>query len=508
MTVGLPVLSKCPECRTIFVQEVFDSYTLFPGRYWSDGYSQTSGPNPALSSPVFRCRRCAHWQRFDEAETLFELPLHVDPVSVPRVPAVPVLNEAEINDALSQEWPDFVEARLRTHLLWILNHPRRTEDGRQLMTRELMENLERLIEVFEPAADPLFAAECYREMGDFPSAKAIVDAAPQSELDEWDLHRLELLSISVADQSIDVYVIDEIEESEPDNDLPVVPVCEAPGHRQDETPISSQELDRLISEGFYPFPPVEDVFAFPTDQKEENECPILSVSISDITHEYGDWATILGPHDDRSLLRRGRVFREGEWEMYRRAPESRRQDLEWFWRQSSHAMNASGKSADRYYRILYQIFYGMHDPITGTDLDQISKAFITHFNRRFDAYYRGFNASDDYYLFYWSFFWALIGGHIDEDWPDTIDLDEQRQSYRNYAFERRYRQAQAVEGLSDFKTGAADWFHSVDKTPHVNGNPCDFVGQIWLDCMNAGTTLVYLFVDPVTGTQVQTFDYD
>jgi arginyl-tRNA--protein-N-Asp/Glu arginylyltransferase len=45
-------------------------------------------------------------------------------------------------------------------------------------------------------------------------------------------------------------------------------------------------------------------------------------------------------------------------------------------------------------------------------------------------------------------------------------------------------------------------------TPIIDGRTSKFVGQVWLDYLSAGASLVYLFYEPKSGTVAQVYDYD
>jgi hypothetical protein len=486
MTFELPMLTRCPTCREIYIRESLASVTYVVRHAWSDGYAECDGTYPAEGTPVVWCHGCQRWHDVDDGVTIAELPWHAAPDTVRSVSLLVPLSREEQRSALSQEWGRDTERILRTQMLWSLNHERRGADPQPPVDAELMENLERLAELVDPEEDPLFAAEVHREMGDFTTAREVLQRCADGTEDSDRRHYLCQIGEAVAKT-----LIEPIELFFPEEPIDPIGVC---------------RLEELMEqEGLYPRPPIEDVFAFPTDARYRHEDPTMSIRLDTADSEWSGWAAMLDTKATSHIMRFDRLFTTSDWDDYQRAIPEWRSELEWFWSQWSFRVDADGPDGNRYYRTLYQIYHEMFIPESDFGLEPD----IEDFKDDFDAYYSGIDSPPGYYRAFWKLYWAQFSGRLDGPLYGAVDLEDEFASLSQEERDLRVSQQQAIDGLEYLERGGGPrWFQGVDQTPMVDRRRCEFVAQIWLDYINAGFSLVYLFYDPESGTVHQVYDYD
>lgn len=494
MTPGPSTLVQCPGCPTIFVREVPAPSGSDPENLWSDGYAEYADGWEVGPGPLFSCPRCNRWYRLDDVRRLVAIPAQLRPLTIPTIPDETALTVEQFEAALRQEWEPLHERMLRLRLLWLQNHPRRREGADQGVWRELMDNLECLCELVDPEDEPILAAEVRRELGEFPAALEILDRISESSLAPAERGMYRRLREETGARSILPFRLPH-------------PVDSA--NRPTGEPASRADpVYQWLERGVDLFPAPEDVFAFPTMAKEQEEDPILAIRLDSIEVDWSGWAPILRDGDDELLFRFGRVFRKGEWELYEGATPLWKRTLEWFWRQWSVYVEQDGSSepANLYYRILHQIVYGVFDP--GSDGGLAPE--IGTYRAQFDAFYRGFQPANDYYDRFWDVYWAFTSeGRSFQSELQDLDLDQIRGARERRKKERARRRESAVSGLDYLEIGGEPrWYYGVDRTPTVSGRRCRFVGQIWLDYVNAGSSLVHLFYDSESGTLVQVTEQD
>lgn len=494
MTFDLPVLIKCPSCREIYVRESLASMTYVTRHAWSDGYTECDGTHPGESSVIVECRACRSWHRAEDGVVIAELPWHIVPHSVPSASLHVPLKREQLEAALDQEWDRETERVLRTQLLWAQNHERREADPLPPVRAELMENLERLADLVDSDADPLFAAEVHRQMGDFAAAQSIIEraigaegAAVEADTDDGSdrVHFLKQIGERVAQERIEPFVYTFPEEP--------------------REPITPERLKQILDEeGLYPRPPIEDVFAFPTEARQRNEDPALQIRLDTCDPNWSGWAPMLDTKKTSHILRFNRLFTESDWELYERAIPEWKRELEWFWSQWSFLIDPNHPDSSRYYRTLYMLYYEQFIPESdfGFDMDTAS------FAEDFDAYYHAEGAPAGYYLMFWNMYWAQLSGRLDGSLFVSVDLAGEFEELHEHLHELRVTQQEAIEGLDYVERGDPRWFQGLDLTPTVGERPCEFVAQVWLDYINAGFSLVYLFYDPESRTVHQVYDYD
>ena len=488
MTIDNPVIVKCPDCHTIFKRIVYSSYTVFSGTGYSDGYRYPSTLSAPVDLPVFYCRRCNQWKSLSDAVDLFEVPLaYIEEDTILQIPES-YLEKEKLEEALRQSWPAEIETELRFHLLWKQNHLRRGTDDRSPAAGNLKENLERLSRLIDKSEAPFMAAEIFRELGNFTEAENILQV-----LDENDDDRIPLFREQLKKKMITPFYI-------------VYPKTGGSPYNGSQ---GNYEVTPEFLSSFRLFPPAEDVLAFPTmkARADYGDPPFLVR----YPLEGGDgsvWIPCLGKKNDSAMIRFNRAFRPGEWRKFEEKATPRwKEALEWFWSRSSDEMtDKDDEEADRYYRILYQIYYNQCFFDSDESLEPVDESGL--FGFFFDGMYDRFEARNDYYRTYWDLFWQDRLGMINFH-PETYDLDAERR--RRDAEKERIRQLRerAKWGLKDWQGGKdPQWFQSGGRTPVNDKGKLEFVGQIWLDYINAGTTLVYIFYDPEFQVVEQIFDYD
>jgi hypothetical protein len=488
MTFGASYLVCCPTCRTLYVRDTIGSYTSFTEELWSDGFRDGDPVCPESVSPIVYCPRCAHWFWIEDAPELFGIPPELEPRSIPIIEAFTELEAEALLSALEQNWDTRQERKLRLLLLWEQNHPRR--DGEDSpVSREFLANIERLCDIVDPADEPLLSAELFRELGEFDRAVEVLSRAVDTLQEPHEQLIAARIEEKARSRSTAPFEIPNYQD----------------GQSGEAGLLSDKRLREAIERGFYPFPPVQDVLAFPTESRIEKEEPILLVRLEPQNHESGGWVPILGRHEDQATVRFSRVFREDEWKLYERSTPRWQKELRWFWSIWSINVESGSETADRYYRVLFQLHHDMYQPGSDYGLDLTAPEE----KERFLTLYRRFSGDWGFYRLFWDYYWSAQreGPPFDE----TITAEEltgiERQ-FRASQDGRRLLQGRAQSGLEYFETEGPCWFQDNDMTPIIDGHTADFVGQVWLDYLSAGTTLVYLFYERKTGTVVQVYDYD
>lgn len=491
MTLAPPLLVRCPHCPTIFIYEDLASITTMVEERWSDGWADVAPFNPNDRPLIHHCHRCNRWMWIEDLLHLLEVPSGITARSIPEVETVASLSLGQLTEALQQEWTAEQERALRIQLLWLDNHPRRRGESANELSHRSMENLERLAELVNAEEEPLLAAEIHRELGDFEAAAGFVVKAYSTDATtrraEADLAAA--LSAHIAARSIAPFAFEDTEE-------------------EDETADAStiRDVRRRLDEGLYLFPALEDVYAFPSEDKLKDDSePILSIRLDRADPARQAWATIIGSLENRHVLRFGRLFRGNEWNEYQSAPDWWKRELTWFWSKRSTDFQEDGCSdeADRYFRMLYYLRFGLWEYREHLRPDEDEE------RTSFDRLYDDPALNGDYHRLFWMHHWGIVSGRIGHDDAFSRDIvAELREEIREVEERRNRRRIDAVGGLQYLETAGPSWFQGHDQTPMVDGRPCAFVGQIWLDYINAGFSLVYLFYDPVTGTVAQTYDYD
>jgi hypothetical protein len=481
---------KCPDCPTVFVTETLESYTTHQGDLWSDGFVDRRYAEFDEGVPIFFCPRCRRWYWIDDGHILLEVPVDISPSAIPEIDSCPLLGQEDVSKALEQSWCVERERLLRFTLLWLQNHDRRRPDGDgSKLTHALMANLERLEEIVDPREDPLPAAEIRRELGDFASAAAVLDAAVESATCEPDSALIKKMRTYIAARSVEPFAVETSD----------TPAPSIPADLPDPEENADEVNKRLIDAGFYLFPRDQDVFAFPRlhRRSDADAAPLLSLRLDLVNPNWEGWAPIIGQNDHRAILRFGRLFRFEDRKIYEQSIPAWRDELEWFWDQWSYTVESGedAETADRYFRILYQLSYGMYDAGSDYGLGLTAADAEAVIDEPFTPTVGG----NSYYRHLWDHYWALHSGNPESWIPDLQRAEAEASRSR----------ARAADGLDYIELGGSPrWFQGCDKTPIVDGRPCRFVAQIWLDYINAGTSLVYLFYDPPSGIVAQTYDYD
>lgn len=403
------------------------------------------------------------------------------------------LDYDQLNEALRFTWSAETERTLRLQLLWKQNHERRDGSNRlgevsTSISEELHANLERLCELLDPESAPALTAEIHRELGEFRQVREIL-AEYGETVEPHVANLLRLIDAAARERSIAPFLIPPVEEEYPD--------------------FGRDELKQVVeTEGLYPHPVIEDVVPFPTECVHRELDPALLIRLDTIDPQWEGWAPILDDGEREFKIAYNRAFTPGDRELYDKAIPEWKEELQWFWGRYHFDVDPSGPDGDRYFRTLYQIYYDYFYPESdfGFDLDTES------YKLAFDDHFYGPDVQDegDYYFLYWNVYWASFAGRIPSPNEETFPgVDAIRREIAVEERELRRRQYNAIDGLSYFERGGdPSWFQGLDQTPRIDGRPYEFVGQIWLDYINAGFRLVYLFFDPETRRTYQVYDYD
>lgn len=470
MEFGDDLILKCPDCRVLFIRHTLLSFHSSGADVWSDGYRSDFF---ALAEPLAaRCPRCGDFFPLDKAEVLFQLPMARGygemTVLDPGDDGIP----EDYIRALGSPRCAGIERNLRLRLLWRQNDERRGGPGAEkpVLTAGLHDNLERLLEVLGPE-DSLLRSEVLRELGDFDEALDTLrdTEGPWAETIRRECKRMNILPVLV-------------------------------------------DAGTAPRQGFFPFPCNEDVFAFPTAEKEGLKV-LLSVDLRLVDTSWEGRGTFF--HGEASWLHRcDRLFTEEEWEEFQGFPAHWQDTLRDFWGYRTADIPEDPSRRDRYYRVLYQLYYGIEGPVPEEEI-KVQKEWLDPMWEDIAAELAQDGGPQAEWVrkeerrCYWDYFWMVFSG----DYPDfsAEDLREAYRRYREYEGNYHRQRRRAVRGLDSVHLGGdPSWFQGLDQTPQTaDGKGMEFIGQFWTgDLGLPGSMLVYLFYDPAAGRFVQVYDYD
>lgn len=215
MTTFESILLKCPHCSTLMSAFELMSYTVHSCVSWSDGKSDAGIPDMGQISICPACEK-EFWKddaivRPDEGhEPQHEVPSAMDVYdlewnfAIDRDVRKIVYYEKLINDGFADT--DVKEFFLRTRLWWaindivrsltplhavrnlgmlsaILSHRRKSKRLYRSFASLRNENLDALIRIYQqdPAIDPLYQANMFRERGLFRMASGILDEVERKD---------------------------------------------------------------------------------------------------------------------------------------------------------------------------------------------------------------------------------------------------------------------------------------------------------------------------------------
>lgn len=493
---------KCPSigCCQMIVKRQPETEGDYCLERWTDGFWDANGAQ--IPPNIVKCPRCGKWYMLADCPTLFVIPFHDDKTygMMPHVDYLDQYTDKDYLEALSQPELASHEFELRMRLWWKQNEKRRApeNDCDEDLTTKLYENLERIAELAlkekafnngkESIKGRTIAAEVYRQMGDFERALAILDADDTEP-----------------GQTINIYCRAKKNEPVHIGERPVPDVV-----------IGKYSVEELIDMGYYPYPAIEDVFAFPLREKiQEDE--FLQVRLSLLNENWQGWATFFcGENSHRHY--RDRLFTDEEWETYQNLPEKMKEDLHWFWGFKSFAMPKDKADIDRYFKIMYMVYTGILEPPHEDELKEHHEYFDPEWKKLMEEaenrkkIWKGI--PPDWLLenrerCYWFFFWYCFVQ--DAEAPDRETLLDLVNIFREAEEKYAMTREKTIKGIPYLKLGGnPKWWQDGDKTPlNSSGKKFSFVGQVWADSFNAAPSrLVYVFYDPYEGLLKQCFDYD
>ncbi len=219
MTILVPSVTKCPHCGQLHKDVGVMSYSVFSGVEYTDGYSIDGAP---AMEPLAQCVSCysaflrnaQQIMEFDEIDEelkkFFKSPAASRDDDMDRLPDVEIVQSADIyNEFLKNEKTDpETEYVLRTHLLWMLNNPKRiylqnnklssakplNARAREMMSvlkrkvphDDVLSNMERLLEIIETEdlyVSPMRKADLLRSLGRFDEAGSLLDALSENDIE-------------------------------------------------------------------------------------------------------------------------------------------------------------------------------------------------------------------------------------------------------------------------------------------------------------------------------------
>lgn len=500
---------KCPDCRTIFVEHRGVPPGWAVPVEWSDGFRE--GENFAEDTVIVKCRQCGKWHFVSDLETFFSHPPDVYSELTPEISQCDNLTGTDYEEALLQDFDRNREFSLRRRLLWCQNH--RLRHGKEPplpVDPEQHTNLERLAEIIDRNFYDYFYIEICRELGDFKSAKSALQELEKTA-NEYDLRIRNAMRAAVEERRIEPVVIKKNKNGTERGEG---------GKTQDASERLGFRYEQRRDYGFDIFPQHEDIFAFPERSRVDDAEPILSVLLSLIDKNLDGWATFF--YEDISLIHRhDRLFTEEEWNEFNGYKEEWRNDLIWFWSFKSWEKPRSEEELDKYYKILYQLFYYTPDYVKESEILKMKEPIFDPFMRELKDEVSGHGGEEadsvnrNWSRIYWDLFWQFFIGEF--EYPDCEKLFKYLQDESDYYENLEQSRRRAFEGLPYVEIGGfPSWFQGLDKTQEIvplagkqilEGN-LDFIGQFWTDYLNWHSKLVYLFYDTDSQILYQMHDYD
>ena len=168
-TYGEPIYKKCSQCSGVIKVEQLTSGNTFRAKYWTDG--KREAPMLPDSFWLVKCPHCKTLLWIDELEI-------TERASSAKEYFEPGLNDyykVLKDDKLSKE----KERYLRIRAWWKSNDKQRSSQSNLSISEEERNNLKKLFELLSSDEYDFMKAEIKRELGEFETAKEILD---QSEV--------------------------------------------------------------------------------------------------------------------------------------------------------------------------------------------------------------------------------------------------------------------------------------------------------------------------------------
>ena len=493
---------RCPCCGHVILLEVILKPRDINIGFRTDGKKKYPARHEPL--PAINCPSCSRWNREEHWQILHRMSWFCERDGIAPIRDGHRLSVEEIEALMNDPAGDGQEKTLRLLLWQALNDQRMEEMEKGLrygtyLDDEVMhpgksfsDNLNALKPLLQEdaAEDLLLLAESCREGGDFAQAQDLLKSLDSHQLNERQKKHLETISANIEAECI----------------IPLQLGCMPLG---DEN-VPPDYLEGMIKEGFYPFPEIEDVFAFPSPEKENEIEPLLSVTKSET--DEGSWYTFINNSDAPSMfLRHNRLFSPDEWEDFQASNQETQNALIEFWSYNSWNPPVTKEERDRYYSMLFRFKYGIEpdaeepDETRKDELNELWKMIYKdtpNYLRELGEWVR-----QNPELAYWNFFWGHISGESTAFWEE--ELYAQYLKRKLGAFNRRDRRLKAYKNKSSLRLGGGPgWFQGLDNTPD-GSNDQEFIGEIWSgDIGGCSCMLIYLFYDPADGRLEQTIDYD
>ena len=219
MTILVPSITKCPRCGYLHEDVGVMSYSVFAGVEYTDGYSMSGAPG---MEPLAQCVSCnsaflrnqQQITEFDEIDAELQKFFGSPDVSMEndmeRLAYVELVKSAEIYNAFlkSDKTDPETEYILRTHMMWLLNDPKRIylknnklssatplrDHARKMMSvlkckvsqDDARFNMERLLEIIsseELYVSPMKKVDLLRSLGRFDEARGLLDAISEDDVE-------------------------------------------------------------------------------------------------------------------------------------------------------------------------------------------------------------------------------------------------------------------------------------------------------------------------------------
>jgi hypothetical protein len=424
MTFGEDRTIACVHCRSPLVLGSFASISSIGAVVWTDGF--VDSPRSPTTPVVAKCPACGRWFSINDAPLLADEVASGETEEVARIEARDTYSSEEYREALDNAWDRETEIALRLRLWWRENRPRRLRPGAtgsvsDVLTPVLRENLKALLELLDEKR-ALLRAEALRELGKFDAAVrslgAVVpvdeyDSAPEiAAVIRWETLRENTLPA----------VVRKVPPFSPrlglrGPELSFPSQFEAPRNDERET---FPDVTRAIRGGFYPLPFTEDLFAFPTAEKEERFSTMIALRLgapSGAETEVDGWIPFM--EEEYTLwFQHGRLFTEEEREQFASLGGRAKERLSAFWGIKSYRLPPNENARDRYFRDLFYLFWHGPGALPEESDYKRPEEFSETWEKLLEEKYLLGRPFNDWFelnrsRIYWDLYWRAVAGEAE-----------------------------------------------------------------------------------------------
>jgi hypothetical protein len=424
---------------------------------WTDGYIDS--PRAPVAPVVTKCPACGRWFSIDEAPQLSDDGALQERGEIARIEFEDAYGSEAYVEALSYPWVRETEIALRLRLLWHENHPRRVRPAvsgsiAEPLTPVQQENLESLVPLLDDDR-LLLRAEALRELGLFDAAVRTVesvvpideyDAAPEvAAVIRWEARQGNTLPA----------VVRKVPSFSPRLSLggPELSFPSEFDYPVDDECTTVPDVMSAIRGGFYPLPYTEDLFAFPSEDKEELFSTIVAMRLEapkSGAAEGEGWLPFM--EEDYTLCYRyGRLFTEGEREQFDALRPGAKERLRAFWSIKSYDLPADEEVRDHYFRDLYYLFWHGPGALPEEDACVRHEEFAEIWIALLDEKYLLGRPFNDWFelnrsRIYWDVYWRVLAAKAEpQELLGLIEIENAMMGDVTYLYGIRRKRMDLVE---------------------------------------------------------------